>query len=259
IVRAFPVDPLLPGLAPATDEAEMLPLFARHLDARVTGGRPPRGFTHEILHYKPRRSCIVHYRVDVGSGEPHRIYGKVARDDRGERNHAVLRAAWEAALASGGRWRAARPVAYVPHWRLLLQEAVTGRDFRHVFAELTPDEITPEQYSLVQKHLANIVEAVRSLQLAPRGPGALKTFASLMAEQEKNLLYLGRTEPRLAGEIAALREGLLRLEREVPGAPPVFSHGDFAHGNVLIDGETVGIIDFDKSGAAEPAYDVAYF
>ena len=49
------------------------------------------------------------------------------------------------------------------------------------------------------------------------------------------------------------------MERSIPRAPLVFCHGDFAHGNVLIDGETVGIIDFDKSGAAEPAFDIAYF
>lgn len=258
IVRIFPVDPLLPGLAHATDEAEMLALFARQLEPCLKSGRAPLGLTQEVLHYKPRRSCIVHYRIDLGDGREHRVYGKVARDDRGERNHAVLAAAWEAARASG-KWRAARPVAYLPHWRLLLQEAVPGRDFRHVFAELTPDEITPAQLALVRRHLVHIVEAVRSLQHAPRGPGPVKTFEHLLAEQEKNLVYLGRTEPRLAREIAALREELVRLERVVPGAPLVFCHGDFAHGNVLIDGEAVGIIDFDKSGAAEPAFDVAYF
>jgi len=256
IVRIFPVDPLLPGLAHAIDAADMLPLFARHLEA--CAGRAPRGFTHEILHYKPRRSCIVHYQIELASGGRARVFGKVARDDRGERNHAVLNAAWEAARASG-TWRAARPVAYVPGWRLLLQEAVPGRDFRHVFAELTPDEITPAQESLVRRHLASIVAAVRSLQRAPLGAGPVKDFAKLFAEQEKNLLYLGGAEPRLAAEIQLLRDELVRVERTTPRAPLVFCHGDFAHGNVLIDGETVGIIDFDKSGAAEPAFDIAYF
>ena len=263
IVRVFPVDPLLPGLAHAVDEAAMLPLFARTLEACVRDGGKPRGFRHEILHYKPRRSCIVHYQIDLGPDENDaprtcRVYGKVARDDRGERNHAVLEAAWNAARASG-LWRAARPVAYLPEWRLLLQEAVLGRDFRLVFGELTPDEITPAQSTLVRAHLKRIVAAVRSLQRAPLGPGPVKSFERLFAEQEKNLLYLGRTEPRLAAEIAALRDELVQVERSTPAAPLVFCHGDFAHGNVLIDGENVGIIDFDKSGAAEPAFDMAYF
>jgi aminoglycoside phosphotransferase len=261
IVRVFPVDPLLPGLAHALDAQDMLPLFAQHLEA--CAGRTPRGFRHEILHYKPRRSCIVHYEIDLGpdaggAARSARVYGKVARDDRGERNHAVLRAAWQAARASG-TWRAARPLAYLPAWRLLLQEAVPGRDFRLVFSELTPDDVTPAQLARARAHLGAIVAAVRSLQHAPLGAGPAKSFAHLLAEQEKNLQYLGDAEPRLAAEIGALRAELARVERTIPRAPLVFCHGDFAHGNVLIDGDTVGIIDFDKAGAAEPAFDVAYF
>lgn len=259
VVRVFPVDPLLPGLAHAIDEEEMLPVFARHLDACQRAGRAPRGFRHEILHYKPRRSCIVHYELDLGPGAGTcRVYGKVARDERGESNHAVLAAAWEAARASG-TWRAARPVAYLPEWKLLLQEAVLGRDFRLVFADVTPDDGSPALLAQARQHLSRIVAAVRSLQRAPRGPGPVKSFEKLFDEQERNLHYLGGAEPRLAAEIRALREELRAVERQTPRAPLVFCHGDFAHGNVLIDGETVGIIDFDKSGMAEPAFDIAYF
>ena len=56
----------------------MTPVFADYLDDGT-----PRGFDYEVLHYKPRRSCTLHYRVDVGADAPRRFYGKVARDDRG--------------------------------------------------------------------------------------------------------------------------------------------------------------------------------
>jgi aminoglycoside phosphotransferase (APT) family kinase protein len=141
----------------------------------------------------------------------------------------------------------------------LLQEAVPGRDFRLVFAELTPDDVSAPQLAQARRHLTDIVLAIRSLQGAAVGPGPVKTFERLFAEQEKNLLYMRGLQPRLAADIAEVRRELLRLERETPQGPLVFCHGDFAHGNVLIDGDSVGIIDFDKAGAAEPAYDVAYF
>ncbi len=273
IVRVFPSDPGLPGLAPATDPEEMKPIFARHLEPCRRAGSAPCGFTCEILHYKPRRSCTLHYTIDPGdlgdlgdrrrSGgdgpAPCRVYGKVARDDRGARNYRTLTAAWEASLASNGSWRAARPVAYLPRWQLLLQEAVPGRDFRLVFGELTPDDADEAQLEQARRHLEGIASAVRGLQTAPIGPGPVKTFERLRAEQEKNLSYMDALQPRLAAEIAGIRRELERLEPETPAGPLVFSHGDFAHGNVLIDGERVGIIDFDKAGAAEPAYDVAYF
>jgi len=254
IVRAFPFDPLLPGLAPATDVAQMTPVFADALQ-----GRAPRGFDYEVLHYKPRRSCTLHYRVDAGADERRRFYGKVARDDRGASNHEVLVAAWDASLASGGAWRAARPVGYLPRWRLLLQEAVSGRDFRKVFLQLTPDDITPEQMDEARRRLAAIARAIRSVQTTAVARGPHKSFERLFGEQEKNLTYMKGLQPRLAAEIAAVREELSRLEPETAPCPEVFCHGDFAHGNVLIDGEEVGIIDFDKAGRAEQAFDVAYF
>src|SRR5262245_32551258 len=88
VVHAFPVDPALPGLAPATTVEAMLPLFA----ARLQDRRPaPRELALEILHYKPRRSCAIHYTMDSQRGEqPARVYGKLSRDDRGAYHHRLL-------------------------------------------------------------------------------------------------------------------------------------------------------------------------
>jgi hypothetical protein len=265
IARLFPVDPLLPGLAFATDEGEMLKLFARSLDPCKLDGHTPGSFSCEILHYKPRRSCALHYSVDLGARDadgqpiPHRMYGKLSRDTRGVRNNAMLTAAWNAAQASGGLWQAARPIDYFPEWRLLLPEAVPGRDFRVVFNELTPDDADEATIELARRRLLDIVAALRSMQSAPLVEGPIKTFQLLHAEQERNLHYLRGAEPALAAEIASIRDGLLELEGASDPAPLVFCHGDFAHGNVLIDGDKVGIIDFDKAGSAEPAFDMAYF
>jgi aminoglycoside phosphotransferase len=262
IVRLFPVDPALPGLAAATDPEEMTSLFADRLEACRRTGAAPGGFRHEILHYKPRRSCAVRYTLDLSNGTGPStcgVYGKLSRDDRGVRHHQLLTAAWEAGLASGGLWRAARPVGYVPEWRLLLQEAVPGRDFRLVFAELTPDDVTPAQLDRVGGLIDAIARAIRGVQRAPIPAGPRMTFERLYASQERNLRYMSGMQPRLAEELAAIRRELERLERQTEPGPLVFSHGDFAHGNVLIEGERVGIIDFDKAGGAEPAYDVAYF
>lgn len=267
IVRAFPVDPALPGLARATDVAEMQALFAR----RMEGADAEPRVRCEVLHYKPRRSCAIHYVIEHGGtnghgarSAPRRVYGKLSRDDRGLRYHRNLSAAFEASEASAGLWRAARPVEYIAPWRLLLQEAVPGRDFRVVFGELTPDDMSPAQRTRVTKLLTDIARAVRALQHAPIVEGSLMTFQHLFASQERNLHYMLGLQPRLAAELAAVRAETARLEPRTRANPLVLSHGDFAHGNVLIETipgreDKVGIIDFDKAGAAEPAYDVAYF
>ena len=265
IVRAFPDDPGLPGLAPATDEFEMLPLFAWRLEACRDGRTVPLTLVHDVLHYKPRRSCAIHYQVGLspeGSSEPTsvRAFGKLARDDRGVRNYRLLAAAWQASLASGGVWRAARPLDYVSDWRLLLQEAVPGRDFRQVFTELTPEDASAAQMEQAGRLIDAIAWSIRSLQAAPIPPGAAEmSLERLLASQERNLHYIAQLQPRLAVAVSALRADVARLALESRVGPLVFAHGDFAHGNVLIDENRVGIIDFDKACAAEAVYDVAYF
>jgi Ser/Thr protein kinase RdoA (MazF antagonist) len=111
----------------------------------------------------------------------------------------------------------------------------------------------------VESHVVAVARAVRSMQQASVRSGPNLDFATLLAAQARNLEYLYRSEPQLAAELTRLREAMLQRERTIPAGSPGFSHGDFAHGNVLLHGESIGIIDFDRAGQAEPVYDVAYF
>jgi hypothetical protein len=263
IVRMFPVDPVLDGLATATDLPAIARLLGESLPCASAG--PPQRVTFDVLHYKPLRTCTLHYRGysgDAGEtvGTPaYEAYGKVYRDDRGEICHQLLKATWEASEASDGRWRAARPLAYRPEERFVLQAAVPGRQFRHIFADLTHDDAGDDELREVERHLHAIAVAIRALQTSHITWGPQNTFERLLAGHEKNLMYLSRWHADLADEITLLRRELVRLERESPPGPLCIAHCDFAHGNVMIDESGVGIIDFDRAGQAEPAYDVAYF
>ncbi len=261
VVRVFPVDPLLPGLAAATDVEQMTALLAEHLERCQRAG-PPTELSYEILHYKPCRSCMVHYTVGLNGAAERatcRVYGKVYRDEHGARCDLALRAAWEACRAGDGTWRVARPVAYVAPWRLLLQEAVCGPEFRQVFGELTHDDATEPELRRAERLLSAVASAIRAFQSLPLRMGPRNSFTRLYTEQEHNLAYLKLCQPALAEQIAAIRAELARLEPQTEALPRVFCHGDFAHGNVIIEGDAVGIVDLDKVGSAEPVYDVAYF
>jgi Ser/Thr protein kinase RdoA (MazF antagonist) len=128
-----------------------------------------------------------------------------------------------------------------------------------VFGELTHDEATEPELRRAEQLLEAVASAIRGFQLLPLRMGPRNSFARLYAEQEHNLAYLKLCEPALAEQIAAIRAELARLEPRTEVLPSVFCHGDFAHGNVIIDGGAVGIVDLDKVGSAEPVYDVAYF
>jgi Ser/Thr protein kinase RdoA (MazF antagonist) len=239
-------------------------LLAQHLRACGRNDRQPQGLTYQVLNYKPGRSCTLHYHLVLdlapeSAPEIRQFYGKVYRDDRGHHCYEVLWAAWEASCASDGLWHAARPVLHLPQWRLVVQEAVGGQQFRHWLAELTHEEASEAELQQVEQHLKLIAAALRSLQLSAPRFGPVRDFDQLWGGQEKNLAYLGHWHPELAAEIAYIRHELRRWEREIPAAPLAFAHCDFAHGNVLIGEQGVGFIDFDLAGQAEPLYDVAYF
>ena len=264
VVRLFPVNPALPGLAGATDKEGIISLLGSHLlRFREEGWRPVAVDYDVLMRYKPGHP--VHDAISGAPGAPTacghsdtRGFGKVFRDDRWQQRYALLEAAWHAACASGGAWRAARPVVSVPEWRFILQEGVAGRQFRDVVADL-PDRATELELNEVEDRLRAVARAVRVMQLAPVSLGPRCDFASLLQTQDSNLAYLRQCQPTLAAELTRLRKELLKLERAIPRQPMVFAHGDFAHGNVLLDGTDVGIVDFDKAGEAEPAYDAAYF
>jgi Ser/Thr protein kinase RdoA (MazF antagonist) len=264
VLRLFPSDSILTGLAPATDRAEMTALLSAHLPECRDEGWRIRDLEFEPVHYKPERLCTLRYTLllehpEHADARRLHLFGKVYRDDRWQQSYDVLTTTWHASVASGGLWRAARPIAVVGPWRLVVQSAVSGDRFRHALAELTRDDATPEQIRQIERHLEAVARAVRSMQLAPMRSGPRLDLAALLAAQERNLDYLHGIHRAVAQELSRLRSEIERVAQTTPASELVLAHGDFAHGNVMLHGEQIGIIDFDRVGQAEPAYDVAYF
>lgn len=88
--------------------------------------------------------------------------------------------------------------------------------------------------------LSECVEFLVALHLASRDdprPGTLLEQAESVA---------GTAPP---GEAKAVRALAGRLETELADVPRVFAHGDFFHGNLLVDdGRLLGVVDWDAAG-----------
>lgn len=264
VLRLFPADSALSGLCPATDETEMTALLGRTLPECRDEGWRISAVEYEPVHYKPGRLCTLRYTVALDHPAHPRprhveLFGKVYRDDRWEQSYETLERTWTAAVASGGAWTAARPIAAVGAWRFVLQSAVAGVRFRQVLADLTTDHARPDELRQIERHLEAVARAVHAMQRAPIGGGPCLDLAALLATQRRNLDYLHEVHAPMAAELGRLRAAIERAAAATPASPLGLAHGDFAHGNVMLDGERVGVIDFDRMGQAEPAYDVAYF
>jgi Ser/Thr protein kinase RdoA (MazF antagonist) len=264
VMRPFPFDAGLPGLGHATDTGAMTALLAAHLPQCRDQGWRIRDLACEPLQYKPQRLCTLRYTVTLdrsGTLDEQRIevFGKVYRDDRWRRSYALLEATWQASVDSGGTWAAAQPLAAVESCRLIVQSAVSGRQFRHVLADATTGGAHRDGLSGAERSLTAVARAACRLQQAPIALGSWLDFRTLLAAQRDNLSHLHQVHPRLARELQQVRAAVERLAGTSPASPVGFAHGDFAHGNVLVDAGCVGIIDFDRAGQAEAAYDAAYF
>jgi len=147
----------------------------------------------------------------------------------------------------------------VGSWRLIVQSAVGGRQFRHVLADLTKEAARADEIQQAARHLEAVARAARSMHQSRIRLGPCLDFSALAAFQRDNLESLRRVQRDLADEVRRLRTEIERLASACPASELALAHGDFAHVNVMVDGERIGIIDFDRAGQAEPAYDVAYF
>lgn len=256
ILQLFPFDSELKGLVPATDPNTMKRVF---LELFPNVNR----LSYDVLNYKPGNSCTLHYTLlERGKMSSYQAYGKLYPDRDVQQSYLSLEKSWELSCNSDGLWRAARPLKLMPEWSLILQDRVPGRQLRGIFSDWVNNSKNEVDFSELKKYLHGIVLALRSIQTSGFTIGPYRGFDSLFSEQEKNAVLLKNCFPKLGEEISVLRQEILELEPRIPQSPLGYCHGDFAYWNILINeerGGEIGIIDFDRAGQAEMAYDAAYF
>jgi ABC-type multidrug transport system fused ATPase/permease subunit/Ser/Thr protein kinase RdoA (MazF antagonist) len=265
-VFAFPIDSELPTLVEATDWRHMLDVFreappvehdrALGLDACRVG----------VAHYPRRSRCVLRYdlegRLSPGN-EPSRfaVYGKLGTNNWAQ-VESVLTALQKLARDGTGRYRFRAPhvIAVHPELKLGLLEPIPGapRISRLLEEYVTggSDTVPPialEEAVEICGHIAAVLHELDATVLATR---PLEDELSML---RLRLWIVRRFSPELAaGFEELLAAASARAEASDP-LPPVLSHGDYTHSQVLFDGAASGLIDFDAICRAEPALDLGQF
>jgi hypothetical protein len=95
-------------------------------------------------------------------------------------------------------------------------------------------------HSVRGRLLADCVEFLVALHSS----SSERAYGSTLLDQGK--IVASATPPREAQTVEALAE---RLEADLADVPRGFAHGDFFHGNLLVEGERlVGVVDWDAAG-----------
>ncbi len=217
---------------------------------RVSGKRT----SLSLLRYKPERRAVVAADfglVDETTGRESRQLAHLKAYAHRAGESATRVAGWLAAAPrSEHAPRLARTLAYDPATEILIQERLSGCGFLE-----SRDVVAAARRvgsALAWLHAAGA--ARESGDAAPQR----STIALGLAEVRATSAFL----TRLGGDGVSARAASLldELDRAIPiDVPLTMTHGDFHYHQVLVDGETISLVDFDEAGNGDPRVDVGNF
>jgi aminoglycoside phosphotransferase (APT) family kinase protein len=248
LVQVFPYDHRLPALrllmSGPTPELEPL-LLARF----GPGDWHTEGWVVEPVRYRVDLRATLRLTARArdaatGRAEERRFYAKVYRDQEiGEQTYQVLRELWD---VSGESFTVARPIAYLGSLHILLQEEALGTPLMHILNRKGEDEAIPAARKaargLVTFHLSDVAMPRRR---------RVRDETARLTRAKKDLLSAC---PHLGPEIEEIVGAVVAGLEEIPPAP---THGDVKLVDILLDGDRVVLLDFDKFAGGDPVLDVA--
>ena len=254
-VWAFPDDPALPGLAAATHGG----LVRRRLRPR------PAEVAVEPLRYRPRRRAVLRYRLPGGRT----LFGKVVPPKRAGR---LLALAHALGGSGDGGLRLALPVGRIAPGALVLPflPGASLRDLLLAGGPLpTPDRLAALPEALHRRCLPALAGEAETRPAptgdrAPTRPGLAgdRTPTRRRVDPGTALGAAQVVARLLPGEACAaerLAEALIGWAEASEPAEEWVVHGDLYESQVLVDGETLGLIDLDDLGPGDPLLDGANF
>lgn len=246
----FPNDCAIEGLRALSDTKKIQRILYEHYDKypeeqwRISD----RKMRIDLVRFKPERRVVL--RCDTKAvnrdNEKRRrlsVFLRIYPDERGERIFSLQNNIFEAARKTAV-FSVARPVACLPERSMLIMEALPGEQFL--------DALTDSGESAMVKAAA----AIGTLQNMPVAAPE-RDARSYISEAAATKEMLAHLMPELQDKCEAIFEF---LESNFPASRNNrLIHGDFYHGQLLVDEQGVSILDFDRSALGDPLSDIGNF
>lgn len=246
LIYPFPLDARMKFLAAAAAPRAALQFFQSQAPSLVCGCTT--GLRIDVLRYVPGKRCQIRYVFRRAGHAPYELLGKVFYGDRGVGLYENMRGIAQA-FATGGisGFRAPNPLAWLPEWRMLVQEKVPGSTLYHF----------EQTGSLEDAHLTAAARTIAILHSSGLRPQRAHTLDDEIAVVERSYQALTQAVPECADYGPVLQR--LRAARvELRPSPPVPVHRDFYDKQVLVGPATV-LIDFDTLATGCAEMDLANF
>jgi hypothetical protein len=255
-VQVWPVAGELPTLVDATDRARMTEILRQTLEPRFA----VEDCKIELVSYRRRQRCVLRYVVDDGARRMI-AYGKVSAVGNETPQDAILDALRRRLEERGvpERFTIPRPLGRFPELQLSLFEALPGE--AHIGAALEARLRGDSQRGSLplEEMVATCGHVAAAVHTSGVTTGPVRTLASELAGLLPEIELARRFVPSLGDRAQAW---LGRIAAHASHSEPLrrcLAHGDFKHEQLLFDGASSGLVDFDAICQAEPALDLGKF
>ncbi len=184
----------------------------------------------DVLRYVPLRRLTYRLTMDGAAI----LVGKFKRRSRFQEAHDRLLTVAQAATSQQAPFCVAAPIGLDAANGLTLQEALPGRNLADLLSAKTSTNLL---YRLGSTH-----RALHMLEV----PGVPRWDSlAFRASIDQNIGWIAFIRPELTEDLARIQRALNCAQLELGIYEPVFCHGDFVPSQVLIDGDSWAVIDFD--------------
>jgi hypothetical protein len=265
-LHAFPIDGDLPMLLGATDRERLRAAFQAALPAAQARIMDVADCRVELVDYGRQHRCTLRYHVtgpSAGGGTFQQVvYGKLTGDGSGAMAESISRALQDriVRLPAGAQFAVPQVYGWLPDLRLSLLEALSGQA---LIADMVKGRLRgkPEDPGApsLEAAIATCGRIAATLHTSQIALGRRRTLEDELTALRQGAVHMQRISPELGLTVGRWLDRLAAAAAQTEPLPPCFNHGDYTHGQLLIDGANSGLIDFDSVCQAEPALDLGQF
>jgi aminoglycoside phosphotransferase (APT) family kinase protein len=244
VCHTFPNDAGLPQLTRLTR-----PDFLTRLVAELPefAGGPPRQVRSEMVKYVPENRLVLRLTVREGEGQPERNYYLKTSGSSLTPIFRGMQAIFRNWQQSGYPVRVPEPLHYHAETNSMLMRAVPGVKLtKHL------EKVSPEHLGESAAELLSLIHTCSCADFPRRNP------AEEQKDVHKALEIIHSYDRELGSRVSQLMDSLLRVSLPEPERMTP-THGAFRATQMLLDGNTIGLVDFDGLQLGNPWNDVASF
>lgn len=247
-------DPKLGFIAPALDPQQVVAQFKRVLPHWPESEELFRLRSIGVVRHKPQRRCLIEYEFD-GSGTNNdssgkTLIGKVNSKFLDLFSYRIQQMLFEEAFhptAEDGIC-VPQPLGVIPEWNMWLQQKVQGD-------RLTNQLESTEAEQLVARTAQAIFKLHCTVMPVHRNHSPRDELDTLHKCVPKVLC----THPEWQEPVWRILSACDRLATSLPENCKTFLHRDFYPDQLLIEGESVTLLDYDLCCLGDPALDIGNF